>query len=419
VLADPVGWCERLVAFLAEVGLASCAVDRAAVEVFAMKGLRHSQQSWTELQPGPLISPQQVALAQAASVFTTQASYVPPSLPAETPETESVLSEVRRHVGKRGGGARRIEGMPSHLVNATGPREDSELVAEQPVSVVLARSDKATEASILALAATLPRGSEILLAGDEREPVRDGRELGEISLRFIGGDSSPGGAEALARGATAARSPIVLLTTTSVLRCDPWYAAFSQALAQEGVAGVEPVMRFSSCPDQRHFGRAFSDEDLASSFVACDGAQESVAAALLSGAHSAYNRRVLVAAGGVDGEFSSVSAAVAELSLRLWRMGFRCRIVSQVEAWSEDAQDGDGGDDAERLYDRLRIAALHFGAERLQAFTERAGRLPAYDAAAERLAASDVEHRRATVAAICAFPVERYFDEFPLTLTTS
>ena len=110
---------------------------------------------------------------------------------------------------------------------------------------------------------------------------------------------------------------------------------------------------------------------------------------------------------------------MAELSLRLWRMGFRCRIVSQVEAWSEDAQDGDGGDDAERLYDRLRIAALHFGAERLQAFTERAGRLPAYDAAAERPAASDVEHRRATVAAICAFPVERYFDEFPLTLTTS
>jgi hypothetical protein len=419
VLADPVGWCERLVAFLDELGAPACAVDRAVAGAFAMDGLRHSYQSWTELRSGPLISAEQVALAKAARVPTAQRSYVPPPLPPETPETESIFREIRQHVAKRSSGRRHLVGLPPHLVSAPAPRRNAGQASRPPVSVVLARSGAAIEASIPTLGATLPAGSEILLAGEEHALTGDWSRRHEVSLRQIDCDQPPGEAEALALGVQAARGRIVLLTTASLLRYDPWYAPLKQALAPLQVAGVGPMMRFESCPDRRYLGRAFTDEDLASHLVAGDGAQAApVPAALLFDAHSAYDRRVLTAAGGVDEGFSSACSAVAELSLRLWRMGFRCRTVPQVEVWSEDAHEDDVEDDAARLHDRLRIATLHFDAPRLQAFTERASRSPWYDSAAARLMASDVERRRAAIAAVCAFPIDRYFDSFPLVLQT-
>jgi hypothetical protein len=124
----------------------------------------------------------------------------------------------------------------------------------------------------------------------------------------------------------------------------------------------------------------------------------------------AFNREVLAPAGGVDKGFSSACAAVAELSLRLWRMGFCCCIVPHVEIWGEAADGEYADDDAGRLYDRLRIATLHFSPPRVKSFTDRASRLPSYDSAAKRLAASDVELRRGAIERhrSIGWPISRY-----------
>ncbi len=411
VLADPVTWCERVVAFMGELGLQTRAVDRMAVGAFAMDGLRNSRQSWTDLQPGPLISAEQVALARVASAFTVQRSYVPPPLPAETPETASIFREI----ASRGGRRPRLAGLPAHLVSAASEAADGEEAARPPVSAVVVAHDGAAtdETSALALGATLPAGSEVLIAGADHSPDDAWTRLHEVSLRRIDCEQPPSEAEALALGVEAASAPIVLLAAGGLLRCDPWYAHITEALALPAVAAVGPVMRFNSCPDLRHFGRAFTDEDLASGLLAGEAAQKLVPAALLSAAHCACDRAVLTAAGGIDASFNSACAAVVELSLRLWRMGFRCCIVPRVEAWAE-SPDEDRADDTGRLYDRLRIATLHLSPPRLQAFTDRASRLPSYESAAERLAASDVRLRRATIEAVCAFPIDRYFEQFPL-----
>ncbi len=416
VLADPVAWCERVVAFMSELGMPTRAVDRVAVGAFAADGLRNSRQAWTELQPGPLISEEQVELARAASAFTVQRTYVPPALPGETPQSVSIFSEL---AGRRGRRPPRVADLPAQLLDAAPAAADDGDGTRPPVSVVVAHARAGTgETSAPALAATLPAGSEVLIAavGD----AGAGNAAGEawagvpaVSLRRIECERAPGEAEALALGAEAAGAPIVLLTAGSLLRCDPWFEHFTHALAQPAVAAVAPVMRFDSSPDQRHFGRAFTDEDLDSGFLAGEAAQTLVPAALLFAAHCACDRRVLAAAGGIDARFDSASAAVAELSVRLWRMGFRCCIVPQVEAWAERPEQA-RADEAEGLYDRLRIATLHLSPPRLQAFTERARRLPAYGPAAERLAAGDVQLRRATIEAVCALPSDGYFERFPL-----
>ncbi len=413
VLSDPVDWCDRLVTFLGEVGSSALAVDRTVAGAFATDGLRNSQASWTELRAGPLISAERAALAAAAAVPSTQASYVPPTLPAETPETESIFGEIREHVATRSGRMPHAADLPSHLrvPRVARPKAGSE--HEPPLSVLLAQDDAGTRASLPALAATLPAGSEILVTGDRRAIADDLDGRDAVSVRVIDGERPSREAETLALGAQAARGRIVLVTTAS-LRCDEWYAPFERALAPRKVAGLGPVVRFDASPSRRYFGRAFRDEDLTVRFCSARRASRPVQVALLFAAHCAFDRSVLVAAGGMDKDFSSADAAVTELSVRLWRMGFRCCIVPQVEAWGGgETHEADADNDVERLYDRLRIAALHFDAARLRAFTERARRLPTYEVLAERLAASDVERRRAAIAAVCAFPIDRYFDSFP------
>jgi hypothetical protein len=212
---------------------------------------------------------------------------------------------------------------------------------------------------------------------------------------------------------------MVLLTSAGMVHRDPWYGPLAQVLntPERKLAGVGAAMLVESQPEMRYFGKAFVDEDLQSRLVVGTESSTPVSAALLAGGDCAFDRRVLNAAGGLDAEFSAAGAAVAELSVRFWRMGFRCAIVPDVEVWSGNA-DADELEEAEleldRLYDRLRIAALHFDDARLRAFTDRARSLPAYEQAAARLAASGVQHRRAVLAAVCAFPIARYFASFPL-----
>jgi len=454
VLADPIAWSERLAAFLGELGLATRPVDRLAVEAFVTDQLRHSSQSWTELQPGPRISPEQVALAHAASEFTTQRSYTPPALPRETPRTAAVFEEiVRVKPGRRG-----LRALPAHLavVEASAGRANEE--SWPPVSVVLARASAAAiEASLTALGETLLAGCELLIAGRdaagaaERAGASEWARERQVALRVLEREREPSEAEALALGARAARGRLVVLSDARATRIDPWYRHLRKTLSTGEIGAVEPVLRLERAPASRYFGRIFDDEDLATSHLAADAREAPVPAALMAGAHTALIRVLLDAAGGVDSELDSANAAFAELSVRLWRMGFRCLIDPRVEVWVADGQAGAGQDGAGSLagheagrpgagvdehghgdaasearnrragseddpmclHDRLRIAALHFGPERLQAFTERASRLPGYRAASERLAASDVELRRVRIEAVCAFPVEYFLERFP------
>jgi hypothetical protein len=422
VLTDPVDWCERLLSFLAQAGVAPAdAVDWGVVGAYAMDGLRHSHRSWAQLEHGSPTSSQQLQLAQVASRPVVEMSYAPPPLPEETPTTESIFTEIRGVIAKRSARQRHLlVDLPDHLLSDPAVTARAQAASRPPVSVVLAGAGVGVEATVALLVATLPAGSEMLVVGQDFIDSDALSAPERVSLRLIDCDRPPGQAQALALGADAARGDIVVLAGDSLLRSDQWYPGFRRRLAHIQMAGVGPVMRLETGRG-RYFGRAFVDEDLRSDLVAGeivgDGGS-APAAALLSEVFSAYDRRVLAAAGGVDGCFCSSRAAVAELSVRLWRMGFHCCIAPQVQVWSGDALHDDdagapGGErEVERLHDRMRIAALHFDAARLSAFTDRARSLPEYARAAERLTASDVEHRRALLATLCAFPIERYYQRF-------
>jgi hypothetical protein len=398
VLADPLAWCERLVSFLGELGLSTGPVDRAAVGAFVMDELRHSQHSWTELQPGEQISAEQVELARAASVYTVQRSYTPPSLPEETPRTVEIFAEIARRKGRD----RQLAALGEQLVAPSAHTPGESPTAPAPVSLVLARG---VEDSLSALEGELPAGSETLYA---RDAAPGESEAGASA-------AAPSEAGALALAVASSSCEIVLLCAGTVTRCEAWYEPFTQALAVAKVGAVAPLLRSQSDPRVRRFGRGFVDAQLSARAVGGRPLQELEPAALLPVACSAYDRALLDAVGGLDGRFDSAAAAIAELSVRLWRMGFRCCIVPRVQAWSQAPEDDRelDAEDAAGLYDRMRIAALHFGPDRLGELDQRVRLLPAYEQAAARLAASDVPLRRAAIEAVCAFPGERYFERFP------
>jgi hypothetical protein len=412
VLADPVAWCERLVSFLRELGLSTLAVDSMAIGAFVMNELRHSHQSWSDLQPDELISPEQVTLAHAASEYTVQRSYVPLALPAETPSTASVFAQI----AASGSRNEDLSVLPAHLVSPKTTTASSRDAAPA-VSVVLARGGpEAVESSIAALGETLPAGGELLFAGAVSASLEQLARACELTLCPLDAGISPSEAEILALGAQAAAGRMVVLVAGDLLRCDRWHAPFARALDVGEVGGVAPLLRAQSTPGERYLGREFADEDLLPRALAGRAGKGLKPVALLPDVHCAFKRAVLAAAGGIDRDFISASGAIAELSVRLWRMGFRCCIVPQVEAWSAhaEARKEQNAETEDELYERLRIAALHLDPERLGAFTARARVLPAYDAAAAQLAATDIQRRRAVVDAICAFGPERYLASFPL-----
>ncbi len=413
VLADPIAWCEQLAGFLAEVGIPTRGVDRKAVEEFAMSELRHSSRSWSELEPGPEISAEQVELARAASVFTAQHAYVPPPIPEETPQTTAVLREVLESKPKQYG----LAALPPRFVtprNASAARRED---SSPPVSVVLAGGEPPlVRATLAALGDALPAGSEVLVptAGGEPDgPDGEPPAANDVIVRELDSGGALGEAAALALAGQAASGRLVLLTSGRITSSQPWFEPLEQILAGRRAGGVGTAMRFDSDPGALWFGRSFADERLAARPLEGWAHDGPVPVPLLPSAFSVYPRRVFAASGGVDGEFSSLAAAIDELSIRLWRMGFRCMVAAQVEASAPAPDSEDARDDAGELHDRMRIATLHFGPERLRAFLESARREPAFEEAAARLAASDTERRRASIETLCARSDDWYLESFP------
>ena len=237
--------------------------------------------------------------------------------------------------------------------------------------------------------------------------------VNDLIVRELDGGGELAEAAALALAGQAANGRLVLLTSGRITSSEPWYDALEQVLAGRRAGGVGTAMRFESGPGALWFGRSFADERLAARPLGAWPHDGPVPVPLLPSALSLYPRRVFAASGGIDGEFSSLAAAIDELSIRLWRMGFRCMVAAQVEASAPAPDPEDARDDAGELHDRMRIATLHFGPERLRAFLESAGREPAFEQAAARLAASDTERRRASIEALCARSDDWYLQSFP------
>jgi hypothetical protein len=97
LVGDPVGWCERVAAFLRSRGAEVGAVPAEEVRSFVRPDLRHTELGVEALESHPAVSEQLRAVYAAVRALAgAHASFEPPELPPETPWVEPLFAERRR-----------------------------------------------------------------------------------------------------------------------------------------------------------------------------------------------------------------------------------------------------------------------------------------------------------------------------------
>lgn len=404
VLAAPADWLADVRAFLASVGVevtGDRGLAEAAAEAFVSPGLRHGRRSWEELGGEPLLTGEQAALAAALAGRRASASFEPGELPPESPSTEPIFAELRGRVRETGSPALEEASVPARLRVPAAPPERS----RPPISLV----HLGPRAPSAELTADLPDGSEVIVVGTAPPGAPDSAG-GRLVVRTLGAGAGEGAVAALDAGLDDARGETVVLSAGEAVPTGSWCRPLEAALERWQVAGVSPAFAPAGGREGPGLGRVFTTPVLDSDALAGAAGAEPVPVPLLAAELAAFDRRVIQAAGGLDRGFTTVRAAIEELSVRLWRMGFRCTVAPGAE-FRTHAADGAGGDGAAvPRGDRVRTASLHFDPGAGDMLRAREVDPSFADAVlAER---EELRTRRITIDALCPLTIADYVGDF-------
>lgn len=226
-------------------------------------------------------------------------------------------------------------------------------------------------------------------------------------------------------GAAHARGRIVVFSDGHMAMPPGWAAPLADALDDPDVGAAAPGMRVMRHPDDferdlarkdddaRGYGCRWSGDDLGIAWLRRKS-DRPFPAPLLGGAFMAMRRNVFAAIGGFDGGMDIWGSEDAEISLRLWLLGYRCMVVPAVEV-SHFFRSGDRPYRVPWeavLYNKLRLAHLHFSEPRRQRVSGRLVHNPAFPAAVQRLELSDAEDYRSRLHALRRHDDDWFFATF-------
>lgn len=249
------------------------------------------------------------------------------------------------------------------------------------------------------LLATLPRDAELVVVDDvssdaSAEILADSYP----TVRVVRPATRLGVAAARNYGARRSSGRIVVFSDAHVDVPTGWFDAFADVLEDPAVGAAAPAatgMDRGACG----YGRTWVDAALTERWLP-RRSDSPYPVPLLSGLFLAFRRDVFETTGGFDDGCIEWGSEDAEISVRLWTLGYRCMLVPSVRVAHLFRTAFPYSLSAEApTHNRLRMASVHLSRERVARVVDELRSRPSFPAAVARFVESDAVRRRADVQA--------------------
>jgi glycosyltransferase involved in cell wall biosynthesis len=262
---------------------------------------------------------------------------------------------------------------------------------------------------------TIPSGSEIIVIDDGS---KDGsasylaKRRGRLRLYQVEGY---GVARARNLGAKHARGNIIVYADAHLRLQPEWWRPMLDQLQNPKVGGVAPaIAAYNGGPIG--YGLTFKDSKLEVRWQRRKP-NGPVAAPIIPGCCFATRRDVIEATGGWDDSQLQRGNIDNEGCVRFWMLGYDLMIVpDSIVAHKFRKRSPYHVGWPEFLFNRLRIAFVHFNAERLGKVVAALRNYPGFGEALALIAASDIAERRKKMDALRIRDDNWYCNRFTMTL---
>jgi GT2 family glycosyltransferase len=298
-----------------------------------------------------------------------------------------------------------------------GPELDGALPSRPTVSVVIITRNEGSEleATVTNVLQTLPSDRREVIVVDDGSTDDSTAFLAKVPEVTVLHSTGLGVAGARNFGAESATGDVILFADAHVRAPAGCYELMCDVLRDASVGSVAPGVYSMKTPERVGFGLDVTGPNLHTTWRRKAGAQPQ-AVPVLPGCFLAMRRDVYRRTGGYDPVMRQLGGNDAELSCRLWLLGYRQLVVPEFAVahlfrelppypslWTSV------------LHNRLRMAFVHFGRERLERVLQALRGYEAFPAAMAMIRDTNVFSRRADLLGARQFDDDWYFEQFTLT----
>ncbi len=284
------------------------------------------------------------------------------------------------------------------------------------ISVVIISRNEGEElnATVTNFLETLPASRRELIVVDDGSTDGSTGFLNGIPEARVLRSDGVGVARARNYGGSHATGDIILFSDAHIRAPQGWYEPMVDALRAESTGAVAPGVYSLAEPQKRGFGLYLTGPDLRTQWRNRQG-MEPIPVAILPGCFLAMRREVFTQTGGFDPGMRQLGGNDNEISCRFWLLGYELMLVQEVEVghlfrkttpyeakW------------AALVHNRVRMAFVHFCAERVERVLTALRVYNSFPAAMAMMLDSDVFSRRALLAGMRRFDDGWYCEKFTL-----